>query len=51
MKKEELPEDLGALGKITGEIFYVVDESGKYHITADLEKKAFQVLSKIKWPV
>ncbi len=30
MKKEELPQDLGALGKITGEICYVVDESGNY---------------------
>src|SRR4249919_2907944 len=30
MKKEELPQDLGALGKITGEVCYVVDESGNY---------------------
>src|SRR5579863_9028276 len=30
MKKEELPQDLGALGKITGEVCYVLDESGKY---------------------
>ena len=30
MKKEEIPQDLGALGKITGEIVYAVDESGKY---------------------
>jgi hypothetical protein len=30
MKKEEIPQDLGALGKITGEVCYVVDESGKY---------------------
>jgi hypothetical protein len=30
MKKEETPQDLGALGKLTGEIMYVVDESGKY---------------------
>jgi hypothetical protein len=30
MKKEEIPQDLGALGKITGEICYAVDESGKY---------------------
>jgi hypothetical protein len=30
MKKEETPQDLGALGKITKEVCYVVDESGKY---------------------
>jgi hypothetical protein len=30
MKKEEIPQDLGALGKITGEVCYAVDESGKY---------------------
>ena len=30
MKKEEIPQDLGALGKITGEIVYAVDESGNY---------------------
>jgi hypothetical protein len=30
MKKEEIPQDLGALGKITGEICYAVDETGKY---------------------
>jgi hypothetical protein len=30
MKREELPQDLGALGKITGEVCYVVDESGNY---------------------
>jgi hypothetical protein len=30
MKKEEIPQDLGALGKITGEVCYVVDETGKY---------------------
>jgi hypothetical protein len=30
MKKEEIPQDLGALGKITGEIVYAVDETGKY---------------------
>jgi hypothetical protein len=30
MKKEDIPQDLGALGKITGEIVYAVDESGKY---------------------
>ncbi len=30
MKSDELPQDLGALGKITGEVCYVVDESGNY---------------------
>jgi len=30
MKKDELPQDLGALGKITREVCYVVDESGNY---------------------
>ena len=30
MKKEEIPQDLGALGKITGEVVYAVDETGKY---------------------
>jgi hypothetical protein len=30
MKKEEIPQDTGALGKITTEICYAVDETGKY---------------------
>jgi hypothetical protein len=30
MKSDDLPQDLGALGKITGEVCYVVDESGNY---------------------
>ena len=30
MKKEEVPQDLGALGKITKEVCYVTDTSGKY---------------------
>jgi len=30
MKKEEIPQDLGALGKITGEVVYAVDDTGKY---------------------
>ena len=30
MKKDEIPQDLGALGKITTEIVYAVDESGNY---------------------
>jgi hypothetical protein len=30
MKKEDVPQDLGALGKITKEICYATDDSGKY---------------------
>jgi len=30
MKKNEIPHDLGALGKITREVCYAVDDSGKY---------------------
>ena len=30
MKREEIPQDLGALGKITGEVCYVLDENGNY---------------------
>jgi len=30
MKKENVPQDLGALGKITKEICYATDSSGKY---------------------
>ncbi len=30
MKKENVPQDLSALGKITKEICYATDESGKY---------------------
>jgi hypothetical protein len=30
MKKEDIPQDLGALGKITKEVCYVVDDSGNY---------------------
>jgi len=30
MKKDEIPHDLGALGKITKEVCYAVDNSGKY---------------------
>ncbi len=30
MKKDEIPQDLGALGKITSEICYAVDEGGRY---------------------
>jgi len=30
MKKDEIPHDLGALGKVTKEVCYAVDDSGKY---------------------
>ncbi|MFI5155901.1 MAG: hypothetical protein ACHQEM_06930 [Chitinophagales bacterium] len=30
MKKEDIPQDLGALGKVTKEVCYVVDASGNY---------------------
>ena len=30
MKKEEVPQDFGALGKVTKEVCYVTDTSGKY---------------------
>ncbi len=30
MKKDEIPQDLGELGKITGEVCYVVDDAGNY---------------------
>jgi hypothetical protein len=30
MKKEDVPQDLGVLGKITKEVCYATDESGKY---------------------
>ena len=30
MKKNEVPQDLGSLGKITKEVCYVTDERGKY---------------------
>ena len=30
MKKEEIPQDNGALNKLTKEVVYAVDESGKY---------------------
>jgi hypothetical protein len=30
MKKEDVPQDLSALGKITKEVCYVTDNSGKY---------------------
>ena len=30
MKKEDTPQDLGALGKITKEVCYVVDDAGNY---------------------
>jgi hypothetical protein len=30
MKKEEVPQDMGSLGKITKELCYATDDSGKY---------------------
>ncbi|MHB1922864.1 MAG: hypothetical protein ACYCOO_11575 [Chitinophagaceae bacterium] len=30
MRKEDVPQDLSALGKITKEVYYVTDQSGKY---------------------
>jgi hypothetical protein len=30
MKKQEIPHDLGALGKITKEVCYAVDDNGQY---------------------
>jgi hypothetical protein len=30
MKKDEVPQDLGALGKLTKEVCYATDEQGKY---------------------
>jgi hypothetical protein len=36
MKKEDVPQDLGALGKITREVCYATDNSGKY--TTELSK-------------
>ena len=30
MKKEDVPQDHGALGKVTKEVCYVVDDQGKY---------------------
>jgi hypothetical protein len=30
MKKEDVPQDMGALGKITKEVCYATDSSGKY---------------------
>lgn len=36
MKKNEVPQDLGSLGKITKEVCYATDASGKY--TTELSK-------------
>ncbi len=36
MKKEEVPQDLGSLGKITKEVCYATDDAGKY--TTELSK-------------
>lgn len=32
MKKQDVPQDLGALGKITKEVCYATDENGKYTV-------------------
>jgi hypothetical protein len=42
MKKEEIPQDEGALTKVTRELTYAVDESGKYttELSAGWEVKA-----------
>lgn len=36
MKKEQVPQDISALGKITNEVCYATDETGKY--TTQLSK-------------
>jgi len=36
MKKEDVPQDISPLGKITNEVCYAIDHSGKY--TAELSK-------------
>ena len=36
MKKEDVPQDLSSLGKITKEVCYATDDSGKY--TTQLSK-------------
>jgi hypothetical protein len=42
MKKEDIPQDPGALAKVTKELTYAVDESGKYttELSAGWEIKA-----------
>ncbi|NCD69280.1 hypothetical protein [Mucilaginibacter agri] len=47
MKKEDVPQDLGSLGKITREVCYATDSEGKY-VTAlstgwDVKTKALDV--------
>ena len=47
MKKDEIPHDLGALGKITLEVCYTVDENGHYSTALsegwDVKAKALEV--------
>ena len=47
MKKDEVPQDLGALGKITKELCYATDNDGKYvaeqSIGWDVKKSALDV--------
>jgi len=47
MKKENVPQDMGALGKITKEVCYATDASGKYTTELstgwDVKKEALDV--------
>jgi hypothetical protein len=47
MKKENVPQDMGALGKVTKEICYATDASGKYTTELstgwDVKKEALDV--------
>lgn len=47
MKKEDVPQDLGSLGKITREVCYATDSSGKYTTELssgwDIKTKALDV--------
>ena len=36
MKKEDVPQDLSSLGKVTKEVCYATDDSGKYTTTLSL---------------
>ena len=47
MKKENVPQDMGALGKVTKEVCYATDSSGKYTTQLstgwDVKKEALNV--------
>jgi hypothetical protein len=47
MKKENVPQDMGALGKVTKEVCYATDASGKYTTELstgwDIKKEALNV--------